>query len=71
VWRVVNSPCQFGKVQPCADEAENVQLEMLWNERSELGKQCPSQPGKSTMQHTYKEGDEFVFMDMETMRKAG
>jgi len=28
-----------GKVQPCADEAENVQSEMLWNERSGLGKQ--------------------------------
>ncbi len=25
---------------------------------------------KSTMQHTYKEGDEFVFMDMETYEES-
>jgi len=30
------------------------------------GNSTPANLEKSMMQHTYKEGDEFVFMDMET-----
>ncbi|MEA5581644.1 elongation factor P [Nodularia harveyana UHCC-0300] len=69
VWRVV----EFLHVKPGKGSAfvrtklKNVQNGSVVEKTFRAGETVPqANLEKSTMQHTYKEGDEFVFMDMET-----
>jgi elongation factor P len=69
VWRVV----EFLHVKPGKGSAfvrtklKNVQSGSVVERTFRAGETLPQAViEKSTMQHTYKEGDEFVFMDMET-----
>ncbi|MBW4467168.1 MAG: elongation factor P [Pegethrix bostrychoides GSE-TBD4-15B] len=69
VWRVV----EFLHVKPGKGSAfvrtklKNIQSGNVVERTFRAGETLPQAViDKSTMQHTYKEGDEFVFMDMET-----
>ncbi len=69
VWRVV----EFLHVKPGKGSAfvrtklKNVQSGNVMERTFRAGESLPqANLDKSTMQHTYKEGDEYVFMDMET-----
>jgi elongation factor P len=69
VWRVV----EFLHVKPGKGSAfvrtklKNVQNGNVMERTFRAGETLPqANLDKSTMQHTYKEGDEYVFMDMET-----
>ncbi|MBW4554368.1 MAG: elongation factor P [Trichormus sp. ATA11-4-KO1] len=69
VWRVV----EFLHVKPGKGSAfvrtklKSVQTGSVVEKTFRAGETVPQATlEKSTMQHTYKEGDEFVFMDMET-----
>ncbi|GAB4380673.1 MAG: elongation factor P [Elainellaceae cyanobacterium] len=69
VWRVV----EFLHVKPGKGSAfvrtklKNVQTGGVVERTFRAGETVPQAVlEKSTMQHTYKDGDEFVFMDMET-----
>jgi elongation factor P len=69
VWRVV----EFLHVKPGKGSAfvrtklKNAQNGNVVEKTFRAGETVPQATlEKSTMQHTYKEGDEFVFMDMET-----
>jgi elongation factor P len=74
LWRVV----EFLHVKPgkgsafVSDKAGKMRrLGMLLRKPSGLGKTVPqANLEKRTMQHTYKEGDQFVFMDMETYEES-
>ena len=68
VWRVV----EFLHVKPGKGSAfvrtklKNVQTGNVVERTFRAGETLPSATiEKRTMQHTYKEGDQFVFMDME------
>ncbi|MFN6566087.1 elongation factor P [Nostoc minutum NIES-26] len=73
VWRVV----EFLHVKPGKGSAfvrtklKNVQSGSVVERTFRAGETVPQATlEKSTMQHTYKEGDEFVFMDMETYEEG-
>ncbi|MDZ8025284.1 MAG: elongation factor P [Nostoc sp. SerVER01] len=73
VWRVV----EFLHVKPGKGSAfvrtklKNVQNGSVVEKTFRAGETVPQATlEKSTMQHTYKEGDEFVFMDMETYEEG-
>ncbi|MCC5638623.1 elongation factor P [Nostoc sp. CHAB 5844] len=73
VWRVVD----FLHVKPGKGSAfvrttlKNVQSGKVLERTFRAGETVPQATlEKSTMQHTYKEGDEFVFMDMETYEEG-
>lgn len=73
VWRVV----EFLHVKPGKGAAfvrtklKNVQSGNVVERTFRAGETVPqANLEKSTMQHTYKEGDSFVFMDMETYEEA-
>lgn len=73
VWRVV----EFLHVKPGKGSAfvrtklKNVQSGSVVEKTFRAGETVPQATlEKSTMQHTYKEGDEFVFMDMETYEEG-
>ncbi|GCA81570.1 MAG: elongation factor P [Microcystis sp.] len=73
VWRVV----EFLHVKPGKGSAfvrtklKNVQTGNVVERTFRAGETLPSATiEKRTMQHTYKEGDQFVFMDMETFEEA-
>lgn len=73
VWRVV----EFLHVKPGKGAAfvrtklKNVQSGNVVERTFRAGETVPqANLEKSTMQHTYKEGDNFVFMDMETYEEA-
>ncbi|MGK7933633.1 MAG: elongation factor P [Microcystaceae cyanobacterium] len=73
VWRVV----EFLHVKPGKGSAfvrtklKNVQTGNVVEKTFRAGETVPQATiEKRTMQHTYKEGDEFVFMDMETFEEA-
>lgn len=73
VWRVV----EFLHVKPGKGAAfvrtklKNVQTGNVVERTFRAGETVPqANLEKSTMQHTYKEGDNFVFMDMETYEET-
>jgi elongation factor P len=73
VWRVID----FLHVKPGKGSAfvrttlKNVQSGKVLERTFRAGESVPQATlEKSTMQHTYKEGDEFVFMDMETYEEG-
>jgi elongation factor P len=73
VWRVV----EFLHVKPGKGAAfvrtklKNVQTGNVVEQTFRAGETMPQATlEKSTMQHTYKEGEQFVFMDMETFEEA-
>lgn len=73
VWRVV----EFLHVKPGKGSAfvrtklKNVQNGSVVEKTFRAGETVPqANLEKSTMQHTYKDGDQFVFMDMETYEEA-
>ncbi|MDZ8225803.1 elongation factor P [Nostoc sp. ChiVER01] len=73
VWRVL----EFLHVKPGKGSAfvrtklKNVQSGSVMEKTFRAGETVPQATlEKSTMQHTYKEGDEFVFMDMETYEEG-
>jgi elongation factor P len=73
VWRVV----EFLHVKPGKGAAfvrtklKNVQTGNVVERTFRAGETVPqANLEKSTMQHTYKDGDDFVFMDMETYDEA-
>lgn len=73
VWRVV----EFLHVKPGKGSAfvrtklKNAQTGSVVERTFRAGESVPQATlDKVTMQHTYKEGDEFVFMDMETYEEA-
>ncbi len=73
VWRVI----EFLHVKPGKGSAfvrtklKNVQSGSVVEKTFRAGETVPqANLEKSTMQHTYKEGDEFVFMDMETYEEG-
>ncbi|KZL50185.1 MULTISPECIES: elongation factor P [Cyanophyceae] len=73
VWRVV----EFLHVKPGKGSAfvrtklKSVQSGSVVEKTFRAGETVPqANLEKSTMQHTYKEGDEFVFMDMETYEEG-
>ncbi|MBE9210569.1 elongation factor P [Nostoc sp. LEGE 06077] len=73
VWRVID----FLHVKPGKGSAfvrttlKNVQTGKVLEKTFRAGETVPQATlEKSTMQHTYKEGDEFVFMDMETYEEG-
>ena len=73
VWRVV----EFLHVKPGKGSAfvrtklKNVQTGNVVEQTFRAGETVPqANLEKSTMQHTYKEGDEYVFMDMETYEES-
>jgi elongation factor P len=73
VWRVV----EFLHVKPGKGSAfvrtklKNMQTGNVVERTFRAGETVPQAViEKSTMQHTYKEGDEFVFMDMETYEEG-
>ncbi|MBF2005487.1 elongation factor P [Chlorogloeopsis fritschii PCC 9212] len=73
VWRVV----EFLHVKPGKGSAfvrtklKNVQTGSVVERTFRAGETVPQATlEKSTMQHTYKEGDEYVFMDMETYEEG-
>lgn len=73
VWRVV----EFLHVKPGKGSAfvrtklKNAQSGSVVEKTFRAGETVPqANLEKSTMQHTYKEGDDFVFMDMETYEEA-
>ncbi|MGV0106340.1 elongation factor P [Nostoc sp. DSM 114160] len=73
VWRVL----EFLHVKPGKGSAfvrtklKNVQSGNVMEKTFRAGETVPQATlEKSTMQHTYKEGDEFVFMDMETYEEG-
>jgi elongation factor P len=73
VWRVID----FLHVKPGKGSAfvrttlKNVQTGKQLERTFRAGESVPqANLDKSTMQHTYKEGDEFVFMDMETYEES-
>ncbi|MBW4508383.1 MAG: elongation factor P [Scytonematopsis contorta HA4267-MV1] len=73
VWRVV----EFLHVKPGKGAAfvrtklKNVQSGSVVEKTFRAGETVPqANLEKSTMQHTYKEGDEYVFMDMETYEEG-
>lgn len=73
VWRVV----EFLHVKPGKGAAfvrtklKNVQTGNLVERTFRAGETVPqANLEKSTMQHTYKDGDDFVFMDMETYEET-
>jgi elongation factor P len=73
VWRVI----EFLHVKPGKGSAfvrtklKNVQSGSVVEKTFRAGETVPQATlEKSTMQHTYKEGDEFVFMDMETYEEG-
>lgn len=73
VWRVI----EFLHVKPGKGSAfvrtklKNVQNGSVVEKTFRAGETVPQATlEKSTMQHTYKEGDEFVFMDMETYEEG-
>jgi elongation factor P len=73
VWRVV----EFLHVKPGKGSAfvrtklKNVQNGNVVERTFRAGETVPqANLEKSTMQHTYKEGEEFVFMDMETYEEG-
>jgi elongation factor P len=73
VWRVI----EFLHVKPGKGSAfvrtklKNVQSGSVVEKTFRAGESVPqANLEKSTMQHTYKEGDEFVFMDMETYEEG-
>ncbi|MBD2592729.1 elongation factor P [Nostoc spongiaeforme FACHB-130] len=73
VWRVVD----FLHVKPGKGSAfvrttlKNVQSGKVLERTFRAGETVPQATlEKSTMQHTYKEGDEFVFMDMESYEEG-
>jgi elongation factor P len=73
VWRVV----EFLHVKPGKGSAfvrtklKNVQNGNVVERTFRAGETVPqANLEKSTMQHTYKEGDEFIFMDMETYEEG-
>ncbi len=73
VWRVV----EFLHVKPGKGSAfvrtklKNVQTGSVVERTFRAGETVPqANLEKSTMQHTYKDGDDFVFMDMETYEEG-
>lgn len=73
VWRVV----EFLHVKPGKGSAfvrtklKNVQSGNVMEKTFRAGETLPqANLEKSTMQHTYKDGEEFVFMDMETYEEG-
>ncbi|MDX2099685.1 MAG: elongation factor P [Leptolyngbyaceae cyanobacterium bins.59] len=73
VWRVV----EFLHVKPGKGSAfvrtklKNAQSGNVLEKNFRAGEMVPqANLEKSTVQHTYKEGDDFVFMDMETYEEA-
>lgn len=73
VWRVV----EFLHVKPGKGSAfvrtklKNVQSGSVVEKTFRAGETVPqANLEKRTMQHTYKEGDQFVFMDMETFEES-
>ncbi|MBD2346353.1 elongation factor P [Anabaena subtropica] len=73
VWRVID----FLHVKPGKGSAfvrttlKNVQSGKVLERTFRAGESVPQATlEKITMQHTYKEGDEFVFMDMETYEEG-
>ncbi|MEH2178139.1 elongation factor P [Nostoc sp.] len=73
VWRVL----EFLHVKPGKGSAfvrtklKNVQSGSVMEKTFRAGETVPQATlEKSTMQHTYKEGDEYVFMDMETYEEG-
>ncbi|MFM6201003.1 MAG: elongation factor P, partial [Dolichospermum sp.] len=73
VWRVID----FLHVKPGKGSAfvrttlKNVQSGKQLERTFRAGETVPQATlEKVTMQHTYKEGDEFVFMDMETYEEG-
>lgn len=73
VWRVV----EFLHVKPGKGSAfvrtklKNVQSGNVVEKTFRAGESMPqANLEKRTMQHTYKEGDQFVFMDMETYEES-
>lgn len=73
VWKVV----EFLHVKPGKGSAfvrtklKNAQSGSVMEKTFRAGETVPqANLEKRTMQHTYKEGDEFVFMDMETFEEA-
>jgi elongation factor P len=73
VWRVV----EFLHVKPGKGSAfvrtklKNVQSGSVVEKTFRAGETVPqANLEKRTMQHTYKEGDQFVFMDMETYEES-
>lgn len=73
VWRVV----EFLHVKPGKGSAfvrtklKNVQTGSVVEQTFRAGETLPqANLEKSTMQHTYKDGDQYVFMDMETYEEA-
>ena len=73
VWRVV----EFLRVKPGKGSAfvrtklKNVQTGSTVEKTFRAGETVPqANLEKRTMQHTYKDGDEFVFMDMETYEET-
>lgn len=73
VWRVV----EFLHVKPGKGSAfvrtklKNVQTGSVVERTFRAGETVPQATiEKRTMQHTYKEGDQYVFMDMETFEEA-
>ena len=73
VWRVV----EFLHVKPGKGSAfvrtklKNVQSGSMLEKTFRAGETVPqANLEKRTMQHTYKEGDQFVFMDMETYEES-
>ncbi|MFN7661165.1 MAG: elongation factor P, partial [Dolichospermum sp.] len=73
VWRVID----FLHVKPGKGSAfvrttlKNVQSGKQLEKTFRAGETVPQATlEKVTMQHTYKEGDEFVFMDMETYEEG-
>jgi len=74
VWRVV----EFLHVKPGKGSAfvrtklKNAQTGNVVERTFRAGEMVPQATlEKRTMQHTYKDGDRFVFMDMETYEEAG
>jgi elongation factor P len=73
VWRVV----EFLHVKPGKGSAfvrtklKNVQSGSVLEKNFRAGEMMPQAVlEKSTMQHTYKEGDQFIFMDMESYEEV-
>ncbi len=73
VWRVI----EFLHVKPGKGSAfvrtklKNVQTGNVVEQTFRAGETMPqANLEKSSMQHTYKEGDQFVFMDMETYEES-
>lgn len=73
VWKVV----EFLHVKPGKGSAfvrtklKNAQTGSVMEKTFRAGETVPqANLEKRTMQHTYKEGDQFVFMDMETFEEA-